>query len=46
MKDRVPSDGRPWGTAIDWNRRSIQDKYLGAHMIHARVFFREHPGQS
>ena len=27
------------GTAIDWDRRSIQDKYLGAHMIHARALF-------
>ena len=24
------------GTAIDWDRRSIWDKHLGAHMIHAR----------
>jgi hypothetical protein len=42
----VPSDRCPWGTTIDWNRRSIQDKYLGAHMIHIRMLFCEYPGQS
>jgi hypothetical protein len=45
MKDRVPSDGCPRETAIDWDRRSIQNKYLGAHMIHARVLFPEYPSQ-
>ena len=34
------------GTAIDWNRRSIQDKYLVAHMIHIGMLFCEYPGQS